>query len=192
MRLPRLVAVAATATPGATSGSATWATCRGPTRPSTWSRASAGSGARRRTPSRRPPGARCRAAGSCITVWGNVGKSPGAWMFAPFLWATEREGASTRPTWSRSDVPASGEAFLARRGVRRRRAVRDPVRASSTPTRTPTPGRSRPPAPPTNRWRASARTSSWRGRGAGRASTSATGLPLRGPIQEFGYIGTKR
>jgi len=24
-----------------------------------------------------------------ITVWGNVSKSPGAWMLAPFLWETD-------------------------------------------------------------------------------------------------------
>nr|NIR42187.1 class I SAM-dependent methyltransferase [Actinomycetota bacterium]NIS37362.1 class I SAM-dependent methyltransferase [Actinomycetota bacterium]NIT99235.1 class I SAM-dependent methyltransferase [Actinomycetota bacterium]NIU22838.1 class I SAM-dependent methyltransferase [Actinomycetota bacterium]NIU71794.1 class I SAM-dependent methyltransferase [Actinomycetota bacterium] len=26
-----------------------------------------------------------------ITVWGNVGKSSGAWMMAPFLWATDEK-----------------------------------------------------------------------------------------------------
>ena len=50
-----------------------------------------------------------------ITVWGNVGKSPGAWMLAPFLWATE-EKVQHQADMVALGRPGVGEAFLTERG----------------------------------------------------------------------------
>jgi hypothetical protein len=37
-----------------------------------------------------------------MTIWGNVGKSPGGWMFRPSCGPKKRKWR-TRPRWSRSD-----------------------------------------------------------------------------------------
>src|SRR4051794_34344095 len=50
-----------------------------------------------------------------MTVWGNVGKSPGAWMFAPFQWATE-EKVQHQADMVSLGRPGVGEAFLAEHG----------------------------------------------------------------------------
>ncbi len=46
-----------------------------------------------------------------MTVWGDVGKSPGAWMFAPFLWATDDKIGNQADMVSLG-LPGVGEAFL--------------------------------------------------------------------------------
>jgi hypothetical protein len=50
-----------------------------------------------------------------MTIWRNAAKSPGAWMLAPFLWATERHIAHQAEMVSLGR-PGVGEAFLADRG----------------------------------------------------------------------------
>ncbi len=50
-----------------------------------------------------------------ITVWGNVGKSPGAWMMAPFQWATD-EKIQHQSGMVALGRPGVGEAFLYERG----------------------------------------------------------------------------
>jgi len=50
-----------------------------------------------------------------ITVWGNVSKSPGAWMLAPFLWATD-DKIQHQADMVALGRPGIGEAFLAERG----------------------------------------------------------------------------
>ena len=50
-----------------------------------------------------------------MTVWGNVGKSEGAWMFAPFLWATD-EKIDNQAKMVSLGRPGVGEAFLDERG----------------------------------------------------------------------------
>lgn len=50
-----------------------------------------------------------------ITVWGNVGKSPGGWMMAPFSWATE-EKVRHQADMVALGRPGVGESFLAERG----------------------------------------------------------------------------
>jgi SAM-dependent methyltransferase len=50
-----------------------------------------------------------------MTIWGNVMKSPGAWMLAPFLWATE-ENVAHQAEMVSLGRPGIGEAFLADRG----------------------------------------------------------------------------
>ncbi len=46
-----------------------------------------------------------------MTVWGNVGKSPGAWMFQPFTWATE-EKVQNQSDMVSLGRPGVGEAFM--------------------------------------------------------------------------------
>lgn len=46
-----------------------------------------------------------------MTVWGDVGKSPGAWMFAPFLWA-EGDKVDNQAQMVSLGRPGVGEAFL--------------------------------------------------------------------------------
>ena len=50
-----------------------------------------------------------------ITVWGNVGKSPGAWMMTPFRWATE-EKVRHQADMVSLGRPGVGAAFLEERG----------------------------------------------------------------------------
>ncbi len=50
-----------------------------------------------------------------MTVWGNVAKSPGAWMFAPFLWA-EDEKIDNQAQMVSLGRPGVGEAFLSDAG----------------------------------------------------------------------------
>ena len=46
-----------------------------------------------------------------ITVWGNVGRSPGAWMMAPFRWASD-EKVQHQADMVSLGRPGVGEAFL--------------------------------------------------------------------------------
>ena len=46
-----------------------------------------------------------------MTVWGDVGKSPGAWMFRPFAWATE-EKVQNQADMVSLGRPGVGEAFM--------------------------------------------------------------------------------
>jgi SAM-dependent methyltransferase len=50
-----------------------------------------------------------------MTVWGNVGKSPGAWMMEPFRWATDDKVAHQADMVALGR-PGVGEAFLRDRG----------------------------------------------------------------------------
>ena len=63
-----------------------------------------------------------------FTVWGNVSKSPGKWMFEPFLWATD-EKVQHQADMNALGHPGVGEAFLAEAGFDVARALRDPLRA---------------------------------------------------------------
>ena len=47
-----------------------------------------------------------------MTVWGDVGKSPGAWMFLPFRWALEAQ-VDNQAQMVSLGRPGVGEAFLA-------------------------------------------------------------------------------
>ena len=46
-----------------------------------------------------------------MTVWGDVGKSPGAWMFLPFRWAHEAK-VDNQAQMVSLGRPGVGEAFL--------------------------------------------------------------------------------
>jgi SAM-dependent methyltransferase len=50
-----------------------------------------------------------------MTVWGDVGKSPGAWMFAPFRWADDTK-VDNQAQMVSLGRPGVGESFLADHG----------------------------------------------------------------------------
>jgi SAM-dependent methyltransferase len=52
-----------------------------------------------------------------MTVWGNVGKSSGSWMFAPFLWATQ-EKVDNQAKMVSLGRPGVGEKFLSDHGFK--------------------------------------------------------------------------
>jgi SAM-dependent methyltransferase len=124
-----------------------------------------------------------------ITVWGNVGKSPGAWMMAPILWATD-DKIQHQADMVALGRPGIGEAFLAERGFEVDERFEIPF-AFEWPD-------------PQTYARALAATgpayeaiqSIGEAEFARRATELAAehardGLPLRGRIQLFGYLGTK-
>lgn len=125
-----------------------------------------------------------------ITVWGNVGKSPGGWMLAPFQWATD---ANVRHQADMVSLgrPGIGEAFLAERGF-------DVAERFEIPYFMEFPD-------PATYARALASTGpayesiqtigeeQFMARATEHAAAHVrAGFPLRGHVQLFGYVGTKR
>ncbi len=125
-----------------------------------------------------------------ITVWGNVGKSAGAWMMAPFQWATD-EKVRHQADMVNLGRPGVGEAFLAERGFAVAERFEIPFVLEY-------------PDPDTYARGLSATGPAYeaiQSIGEEDFITRATelakermrdGLPLRGHIQLFGYVGTKR
>ena len=125
-----------------------------------------------------------------ITVWGDVGKSPGAWMMAPFLWATE-DKVRHQSDMVQLGRPGIGEAFLADRGF-------------DTAPRFEVPFVFEFPDPATYARGMAATGPAYEAiqdigedefidRATRLAQEKArAGLPLRGSIQLWGYLGTKR
>lgn len=125
-----------------------------------------------------------------MTVWGNVGKSPGAWMMAPLQWATN-EKVQHQSDMVALGRPGIGEAFLAERGFEVAERFEIPYAMEF--------------ADPETYARAMAATgpgyeaieSIGEAEFISRATELAVGhlrdgLALRGRIQLFGYVGTKR
>jgi SAM-dependent methyltransferase len=125
-----------------------------------------------------------------MTVWGNVGKSPGGWTLAPFGWASD-DKVEHQAAMVALGRPGVGEAFLEDRGfeVEPRFEVpfaweyADPLSyargvASNGPAYE------------------SIQTigeEEFLARATALAEEHVRpGLPLRGQLQVFGYIGTKR
>ncbi len=125
-----------------------------------------------------------------ITVWGNVGKSPGAWMLAPFLWATD-DKVQHQADMVALGRPGVGEAFLHERGFDVAQRFEIPFVFEF-------------PDPETYARGVAATGPAYeaiQSIGEGEFVTRATelaaaqvrdGLPLRGQVQVFGYVGTKR
>ncbi len=124
-----------------------------------------------------------------ITVWGNVGKSPGAWMMEPFQWATD-DKVRHQADMVALGRPGVGEAFLHDRGFDVGERFEIPYAVEY--------------ADPAAYARGLASTGpayeSIQSLGEdvfiARATALAEarvrdGLPLRGEIQLFGYVGTK-
>ena len=125
-----------------------------------------------------------------MTVWGNVGKSPGAWVLEPFRWATA-EKVLNQANMVSLGRPGVGEAFLDERGFEPSERFVVPFAFEY-------------PDPPTYaRMLASTGPAYETIQGIGeeeflaRATALAEehvrpGLPLRCELEVFGYIGTKR
>lgn len=124
-----------------------------------------------------------------LTVWGNVGKSPGAWMMEPFLWATE-EKVRHQADMVALGRPGVGETFLRERGFEVAERFEIPYAIEY--------------ADPATYARGLASTGpayeSIQSLGEDAFLLRATelaearvrdGLPLRGEIQLFGYVGRK-
>jgi SAM-dependent methyltransferase len=124
-----------------------------------------------------------------ITVWGDVGKSPGAWMFEPFKWATEQK-VQHQTDMVALGHPGVGEAFLTDRGFEVAERFEIPHVIEYTDPETYARGlASTGPA-----------YESIQRIGEDEFLVRATklaaehlreGLPLRGQLQLFGYVGTK-
>ena len=107
-----------------------------------------------------------------MTVWGDVKKSPGAWMFAPFRWATT-EKVDHQADMVYLGRPGVGEAFLRDSGFEPEERFVVPVAFEYADPETYARG-SRRPDLPTKPCRTSARTSSWPAPPSWHASTSST------------------
>jgi SAM-dependent methyltransferase len=125
-----------------------------------------------------------------ITAWGNVGKSPGAWMFEPYLWATEAR-VQHQADMNALGHPGVGEAFLADAGFDVRERFEIPfVLEYADPD---TYARALAATGPSYESMQSIGEEAFLRRARELAAEHVReGLPLRGAIQEFGYVGTKR
>jgi SAM-dependent methyltransferase len=125
-----------------------------------------------------------------ITVWGNVGKSPGAWMMAPFRWATD-DKVQHQAEMVTLGRPGVGEAFLDERGFDVADRFEIPfVFEYSDPE---TYARGLAAMGPGYETIQDIGEEEFVHRATELAASQVReGLPLRGQIQLFGYIGTKR
>lgn len=124
-----------------------------------------------------------------MTVWGNVGKSPGAWMMAPLSWATP-EKVQHQSDMVSLGRPGVGEAFLADRGfdVDERFEVPFVVEVADPETY----ARALASSGPAYEAIQDIGEDEFIARATELASAQVRdGLPLRGAIQLFGYVGTK-
>jgi SAM-dependent methyltransferase len=125
-----------------------------------------------------------------MTVWGNVGKSPGAWMLSPFLWATD-EKVEHQADMVVLGRPGVGEAFLEERGFDVEPRFEVPF-AWEYPD-PPTYARGVASTGPAYESMQSIGEEEFLARATALAEEHVRqGLPLRGEVQVFGYIGTKR
>ncbi len=123
-----------------------------------------------------------------LTCWGNVGRSDGAWMMAPFLWATE-DSVEHQSEMVSLGRPGVGEAFLAERGfeVEERFAIPFYFEYADPDTY----ARGLAATGPAYEAIQSIGEDEFLARTAELARQHVRdGLPLRGRIQLFGYIGT--
>ena len=125
-----------------------------------------------------------------MTVWGNVGKSPGAWALSPFLWATE-EKVQHQADMVALGRPGVGEAFLADRGFDVAERFEIPFVFESPDPETYARGLAA--SGPAYEAIQSIGEEDFIARATELASERVReGLPLRAPVQVFGYVGTKR
>ena len=125
-----------------------------------------------------------------MTVWGNVKKSPGAWMFEPFRWATDAK-VDNQANMVALGEPGIGEAFLRDGGFEPQERFVVPFAMEY--------------ADPEMYARGMASTgpayeaiqnigeATFLERAAALARQHVVeGVPLRGEVQLFGYIGVKQ
>lgn len=125
-----------------------------------------------------------------MTVWGNVGKSPGAWSMAPFLWATD-EKVRHQADMNALGRPGIGEAFLAERGFDVAERFEVPFAFEFADPETY--ARSLAATGPAYEAIQTIGEEDFIARALELASAHVRdGLPLRASLQVFGYVGTKR
>ena len=125
-----------------------------------------------------------------MTVWGNVGKSPGAWAMAPFLWAAE-EKVKHQADMNALGRPGVGEAFLAERGFDVAERFEVPFAFEFPDPETY--ARALAGSGPAYEAIQSIGEADFLARATEHASERVReGLPLRAEVQAFAYVGTKR
>ncbi len=125
-----------------------------------------------------------------MTVWGNVGKSPGAWALAPLSWARE-EQVRHQAEMVALGRPGVGESFLHERGfdVDERFEIEFVWEFADPPAF----ARAVASTGPAYEAIQSVGEAEFLARAAALAAREVReGLPLRAHLQAFGYIGTKR
>jgi len=124
-----------------------------------------------------------------MTIWGNVGKSPGGWMFTPFLWA-EEEKVENQAKMVSLGHPGVGEAFMADHGFEPDERFEVPFFMEYSDPESFARGLAA--AGPAYEAIQKIGLDQFLERAAELASGHVReGLPLRGQIQLFGYVGTK-
>lgn len=125
-----------------------------------------------------------------MTVWGNISKSPGGWMLAPFGWADEQQ-VRHQADMVALGRPGIGEAFLADRGFDVADRFEVPfVLEYADPEAY---ARGIASSGPAYEAILSIGEETFMARAVELASGYVRdGLPLRGLVQVFGYVGTKR
>jgi SAM-dependent methyltransferase len=125
-----------------------------------------------------------------LTVWGNVGKSAGAWMMEPFQWAEESKVRHQRDMVALGR-PGVGEAFLAECGFEVSERFEVPFVFEFPDPETYARGFAA--MGPAYEAIQNVGEAEFLVRAAALAAEHLRdGLPLRGQIQLFGYVGTKR
>ena len=125
-----------------------------------------------------------------MTVWGDVSKSPGGWMFIPFRWATEAK-VKHQADMVGLGRPGIGEAFLAERGFDVAERFEVPFVLEFPDPETYARGLAST-GPAFEAIQEVGEEEFLARMMAHAAERVREGLPLRGQIQLFGYIGTKR
>lgn len=124
-----------------------------------------------------------------MTCWGNVGKSPGAWMLAPFLWAT-KEKIDNQADMVALGRPGVGEAFLRGGGFEPEERFRVPFVFEWADPEIYARGLAS--TGPAYEAIQSIGEQAFLEQAAALAEDFVEeGLPLRGEIELFGYIGTR-
>ena len=125
-----------------------------------------------------------------FTCWGNVKKSPGAWMMAPFLWATE-EKIGHQSDMVSLGRPGVGEAFLTDHGFEAEERFALPFCFEYPDAETYARGLAA--TGPAYEAIQSIGEEEFVARATALARDFVQdGLPLRGEIELWGYVGTKR
>jgi SAM-dependent methyltransferase len=125
-----------------------------------------------------------------MTVWGNVGKSPGAWMFAPFHWATP-DKVDHQADMVSLGRPGIGEAFLRDSGFQPEERFVVPFAMEYPDPETYARGIAS--TGPAYEAIQSIGEAAFLQRAADLARAHVVdGLPLRAEVQLFGYIGVRR
>jgi SAM-dependent methyltransferase len=125
-----------------------------------------------------------------MTVWGDVGKSSGGWMMTPFRWATEAQ-VQHQADMVALGRPGVGEAFLRERGFEVAERFEVPFVLEFPDPETYARGLGAT-GPAYEAIQSLGEEEFLAKMTAHAAEHVRAGLPLRGQIQLFGYIGTKR